>query len=200
MTSAPTPPAGRPHPTLVVISGMPATGKSTLAETLADRLGWPVFTKDSFKELLFDVAGHEGKAFDEAESERIGAQAIALLLTIADALVAAGVNVVLEGNFRADLAARQLEGFLPRADLRHIYCALDLPDVVARYQQRLDRDERHPVHADTGNPQDLIAALREKDYGPIRLQIPRLIVDTANGFDPPIERIVAFCRDGAAAS
>lgn len=195
MASAPTPtePA---RPTLVVISGMPATGKSTLAETLAERLGWPVFTKDSFKELLFDVAGHDEDAFDEAESERIGAQAIALLLEIATGLVTANVNVVLEGNFRADLAARQLEPFLPRAELRHVYCALDLPEILTRYQQRLDRDERHPVHVDTGNPEDLTAALREKDYGPIRLQIPTLIVDTANGFDPPVERIAEFCRTG----
>ena len=56
-------------PTLVLISGMPATGKSTLAVELADQLGWPVFTKDTFKELLFDVAGHDEESFDETASE-----------------------------------------------------------------------------------------------------------------------------------
>lgn len=189
-----TPPTDGPRPTLVAISGLPATGKSTLATSLAEQLGWPVFTKDSFKELLFDVAGHEERDFDEAESERLGAQAIALLLTIADALVGAGVSVVLEANFRADLAARQLEPFLARADVRHVYCTLDLPTIVERYQRRLQQDERHPVHVDTGDPQELVAAIQEKDYGPIRLEIPTLIVDTADGFDPPLDRIAAFCR------
>ena len=188
-------PTGAPaHPTLVLISGMPATGKSTLAEDLAQQLNWPVFTKDTFKELLYDVAGHDEDEFDEEESERIGAQSIALLLTIADALVSTDVNVVLEGNFRADLTANQLEPFLSRAYIRHVYCALDTDEIVERYANRLENDERHPVHVDTGDPEQLLAALQEKDYGPIRLPIPTLIVNTSDGFDPPLEDIVRFCQ------
>jgi predicted kinase len=174
---------------------MPATGKSTLAVDLAAELGWPVFTKDTFKELLFDAAGYDETTFDEAESEQMGAQSIALILTIADSLVSGNVNVVLEGNFRADLTAHQIEPFLARADVRHIYCALDPARIVERYAKRLDQDERHPVHVDTGNPEELLAALREKDYGPIRLPIPTLVVNTANGFDPPLPDIVTFCRE-----
>jgi len=184
------------HPTLVLISGMPATGKSTLAVELADQLGWPVFTKDTFKELLFDAADHDETAFDETESERMGAQSIALLLTIADSLVGANVNVVLEGNFRADLTADQIEPFLARADVRHVYCALHPDRIVERYAKRLEQDERHPVHVDTGDADELLAALEEKDYGPIRLPIPTLIVNTANGFDPPLPEIVTFCQGG----
>jgi predicted kinase len=180
-------------PVLIVISGMPATGKSTLAVQLADRLGWPVFTKDTFKELLFDVEDHDQEDFDEAASERMGAQSIALLLTIADTLVTARVNVVLEANFRADLTARDLQPFLPRADVRHVYCTLDTDQIVERYQDRLDKDERHPVHVDTGDADELLTALREKDYGPIRLAIPTLVVRTDAGFDPSLADIVAFC-------
>jgi predicted kinase len=183
-----------PLPVLVIISGMPATGKSTLATQLAGRLGWPVFTKDTFKEVLFDAAGHDEAAFDETGSDLIGAQSIALLLTIADALVAARGNVVLEGNFRADLAARDLARFLPIADLRLVYCDLDTPRILERYEQRLDNDERHPVHVDTGDADALAADLEAKDYGPIPLPVPTLIVRTVDGFDPPLEAIVAFCQ------
>ena len=101
------------QPILVVVSGMPATGKSTLAEQLAERLGWPAFTKDTFKEILFDAAGHDAARFDEAASDLIGTQFIALLLHLAETLVTARVNVVLEGNFRTELAARDFAIFLP---------------------------------------------------------------------------------------
>jgi predicted kinase len=182
------------RPTLVLISGMPATGKSTIAVDLAGHLGWPVFTKDTFKELLFDVAGYDEATFDDIESERMGAQSIALLLTIAESLVNAHVNVVLEANFRADLTADQMQPFLEQADVRHVYCALDPDRIVERYAKRLEQDERHPVHGDTGDADELLAALREKDYGPIHLPIPILVVNTANGFDPPLEEIATFCR------
>jgi hypothetical protein len=95
--------------------------------------------QDTFKELLFDAAGHDEAEIDETDSEQMGAQSIALLLTIADSLVKANVNVVLEGNFRADLTADQIEPFLTRADVRHVYCALDPDRIVERYAKRLSR-------------------------------------------------------------
>src|SRR5690349_330244 len=36
----------RAHPTLVLLAGLPATGRSTLAIALARRLGWPAIDKD----------------------------------------------------------------------------------------------------------------------------------------------------------
>ena len=37
------------HPTLIIVTGAPATGKSTLAERLSDEFDLPLFTKDGFK-------------------------------------------------------------------------------------------------------------------------------------------------------
>jgi predicted kinase len=173
---------------------MPATGKSTLAEQVAERLGWPLFTKDTFKEILFDAAGHDAAEFDEDDSDLIGTQSISLLLLIAETLVTARVNVVLEGNFRADLAARDFAPFLSLANLRHVYCDLETERVLERYDERLQNDERHPVHVDTGDTDHLASELEAKDYGPIPLPIPTLMVSTADGFAPSLEEIVTFCQ------
>lgn len=45
---------------LVVVSGLPASGKSTLGHGLADRLGLPLLDKDAILEALFDSLGCEG--------------------------------------------------------------------------------------------------------------------------------------------
>lgn len=43
----------RAHPTLVLLAGLPATGRSTVAIALARRLGWPAIDKD-----LLTVGSH----------------------------------------------------------------------------------------------------------------------------------------------
>ncbi len=40
-------------PALIVFSGLPGTGKSTLAEASGRALGWPVFTKDRLEAALW---------------------------------------------------------------------------------------------------------------------------------------------------
>ena len=44
-------------PRLVVVSGLPASGKSTVARTLAGALGLPLLDKDVFLEALFASDG-----------------------------------------------------------------------------------------------------------------------------------------------
>src|SRR5882757_1320731 len=43
--------------TVVLVSGLPGSGKSMLAECLRQRLSWPLLAKDNLKEILFDTLG-----------------------------------------------------------------------------------------------------------------------------------------------
>lgn len=42
---------------LIIISGMPGSGKTTLAKSISAELSLPLIEKDSIKELLFDSLG-----------------------------------------------------------------------------------------------------------------------------------------------
>jgi adenylate kinase family enzyme len=42
---------------VVIVSGAPGAGKSTMAGPLAGELGFPLLSKDVIKETLFDVVG-----------------------------------------------------------------------------------------------------------------------------------------------
>lgn len=42
---------------IIIVAGMPASGKTTFVNKLSKALGYPVLEKDAIKEELFDVIG-----------------------------------------------------------------------------------------------------------------------------------------------
>src|SRR6266508_4058354 len=62
-------PRGAPVRTLLLVTGAPSSGKTTLAVPLARHLGLPLITKDTIKEALFDTLG----TGDHTWSTRLGA-------------------------------------------------------------------------------------------------------------------------------
>jgi predicted kinase len=81
-------------PTL--ITGLPGTGKSTLARSLARHFALPLICKDTIKEPLLDVIG----AADRSASRRLSDASFAVMFALARDCLRAGTDVILEGNFR----------------------------------------------------------------------------------------------------
>ena len=46
----------------ILVAGMPASGKSTIAVRISEALGIPMLSKDSIKEVLFDDLGFHSRA------------------------------------------------------------------------------------------------------------------------------------------
>jgi predicted kinase len=98
--------------TLVIFSGLPGTGKSTLADHLARELRWPLLRID-------DVAGEVPPGADY----RFWDEKILVLLTIAEAQLALGISVIADSVFMgADRVHAQEIAQKHGVIFRPVYC------------------------------------------------------------------------------
>ena len=138
--------AGSSLPLIVLVSGPPCTGKTTLARKLAADLGLPLMCKDTIKETLFEVLG----VTDRAWSKRLGGASMELLYTFVEAQLAAGQGCVAEGNFDVTYSTpvfRRLARAYPHTNVQ-VNCFAEPAILRARFRRRSLSGERHPGHQD----------------------------------------------------
>jgi predicted kinase len=110
----------------VVVSGPPASGKTTLASALAPALGLPLIAKDTIKQALMTVL----PVPDVPASRMIGRTSVAALLAVA----AEAPGAVLESVWHRSHAAAEL-GNLP-GNLVEVFCRCDPAIAAERYARR----------------------------------------------------------------
>jgi predicted kinase len=153
------------QPLVVIISGPPASGKTTLAMRLASELGMPFVSRDAYKELLFDKLGWS----DRAWSRKLGGASWELLYQVLDLLLTASAACVVEANFHEALSGDRLRRLQQRHAFRtvQVICQTDDATLLARFQARSTNGSRHPGHVDHLNRAELEERLRKRlDYSP----------------------------------
>ena len=146
MTDAGFPGAVRRQPglrwpmTLIVVSGAPGTGKSTVAAALAADLRWPLLALDTLKEALADVLGLGGEDW----SDRVGDAAAEVVFRLA----ATFPDAVAEGWWRGARRERAQREF---AGAIEVFCRCD-PETAVRRMRDRHGTGRHPIHRDVINP------------------------------------------------
>ena len=130
-----------------LVTGLPATGKTTLARALARALQVPLLSKDAIKEPLLDALG----ASDRAASRHLSDISFALLFALADEHLAVTGAVVLDGNFRPGEHEQAVQGLLARhvpMSCTQVLCRVAEPLRQERLQARAGDGTRHPGHQD----------------------------------------------------
>lgn len=163
--------------TVLIISGLPCSGKSNLAARLQDELRWPLLAKDAIKENLFETLGWR----DRAWSRRLSQASYALMFATAEPLLACGINCILEGNFRGNEHDARLLKLLNAGAARclQILCKAPPAVLLERYIARAQGGLRHPGHVDLECLPELKAELAQGRAEP--LQLPGAILELDTG-------------------
>ena len=169
----------RDRATLVIVGGAPASGKSALSRRLSSDLRIPVFSKDDFKETLFDGLGYS----DREWSRRLGEASHALLVLSLRQLVASGVSCIVESTFRPD-DARLFEDIRESysVEILQVFCLAPLVEICERFRQRASDGSRHPGHRDESNYEELIHLIESGEFAPLEIGGQLIEINTGAGF------------------
>lgn len=127
----------------ILVTGIPAAGKSTMAEIISERLKLPVISKDTIKELLFDNVGFHSRE----EKVNLGIASMEIMYYVAGQLMKAGEPFILENNFEYSS-----EHGIKKLLEKYQYSALTITltgDYKVIYQRFLEREnspDRHRGH------------------------------------------------------
>jgi predicted kinase len=143
---------------LLLVTGLPGTGKTTFARQLARRYGLPLISKDTIKEPLMDrlQAGDDVSARER--SRALSDASFAVLFALARELLALGSSLILEGNFRkgeheAELGSEALlRAGIPQLSVAQVLCQMPEERRRARLLARRHDPSRHPGHQDAQTP------------------------------------------------
>ena len=162
---------------LLVVTGPPCAGKTTLAAKLGRDLSLPVIHRDVLKEILFDTLGVK----DRAWSREVGGSSYDLLFSMLESLLKVGNPCVVESNFEPGRAAERLKSLCEtyRFTSVEILCTADAKTLRRRYLARLESGERHAGHVDHLNLDDISARWANNRHGSLGLGGQSIQVDTS---------------------
>jgi predicted kinase len=131
---------------LIIVTGYPATGKTTLSRRLAEGTGLLLINKDAIKERLADELGCE----DIEASKKLGRATYVILDYFLESALQTGQSVIVESNFPAVFYTQKIRMLqeLYHFHVVQLLCKAEPETLVQRMKQRVVTGERHFAHKD----------------------------------------------------
>lgn len=144
-----------PDPLFVIITGPSCTGKTTLARSLSDSFGLPLFYKDGYKEMMFDLACPDGDyeaAIPREFSRLLGRFSLGCLEISMQECAASGISALFEANFDRALFSPRLAAIRERHPFAVVQVNLRCRgDILQKRFAAREMTDRHPGHGGKRN-------------------------------------------------
>jgi predicted kinase len=145
------------HPTIIIVTGRPAAGKSTLAKWLSQELKFPFVSKDNIREELFDRLGWR----DRKWAQELGKASVDMMFYFARAELEVGHSIIMDNSFYPPVSNPRFQALKEKyhAESIQIVCNSDRETLFQRFKSRANSGSRHPGHGDQAVLDELYANL-----------------------------------------
>lgn len=132
---------------VLLLTGDLATGKSTYAKILSDKLQIMLLTKDRLKEILGDEIGFKNRE----ENLKLSNASMSLMFYVLDEAIKVNLPLILEANFK-DKDIKRIYNFKEINDLDILILRFqaDYDILYERFMHRIKYEKRHIVHQSAG--------------------------------------------------
>lgn len=168
-------------PSLIVVSGLPGSGKSYFSRRLAERLPLPIIESDAMRQILAPKP-----TYSAGESERLFRACHAL---IGD-LLRRGISVIFDATNLIEYHREHLYRIADNAGAKLILVRMQAPPELV--QQRLER-RRNGDDPDDKSDADW-QVYRKMTATAEKIRRNHFVVDTSRDISPAIEKIVREVR------
>ncbi|EKD58277.1 MAG: hypothetical protein ACD_56C00159G0006 [uncultured bacterium] len=145
-------------PKLIIVCGLPGSGKTTFSDALSKKIKVACIHKDSVKERLFESL----KLSSLEDSKRIGKPSVDVAMRLTEDQLKNGIDIILESPFYFPEDSVIFEAWQERykIDLYSVICSIDFTERSRRFRER----ERHYAHFDNERSPDHLAEGPDYDY------------------------------------
>jgi predicted kinase len=145
------------RPTIIIVTGGPAAGKSTLAKWLSQELKLPLVSKDGIREGLFDRLGWKNRKW----AQLLGKASVDMMFYFARAELEVGHSIIMDNSFYPPVSNPRFQALKEEynAESIQIVCDSDRETLFQRFKARADSGDRHPGHGDRDVLEELYANL-----------------------------------------
>ena len=185
----------------ILVTGIPAAGKSTTAETLSRCFGIPVISKDKIKELLYDDLGFRSRE----EKVKLGIASMDIMYYMAEQFMKNDHPFILENNFE-NISKEPLTKILEKYSYTAITVTLtgNYSKIYQRFIERNNSQDRHRGHVvNDSYPEkfvnsvvksisykDYVNGIRDRGMDHFSANGPHIVVDTTDFKKLNIESLI----------
>jgi len=164
------------EPPLIVVSGLPGTGKSFFCRKLAEKLPFLILASDTLRKILFP-----SPKYDESENKRLFSASHVLI----EELLRKGIPVIFDATNLLEHHREYLYRAAERAGAKLILVWVEAPPEVVR-QRLLAREKAGMPQYDSEAGWEVYNKMKSRKQ---KISRNHLVVDTSQDITPVIDKI-----------